>query len=80
MVVGAPLVEAEQYGTVRVEKLAEVIVGGRRLGLPEERLIPPEAASHVANPDDRPRALHPGSPCSLAPAYACFAMNSRTRG
>jgi hypothetical protein len=36
MVVGAPLVETEQDGSVRVEELAKVGVVGRRLRLPEE--------------------------------------------
>ena len=57
---GSPPVKAEQDGAIRVEDLAEVVMGGPRLRLAEERLIPFEAASHIANPDDRPRAFHVG--------------------
>ena len=55
---GTPLVKAEQDRPIRVEDLPEVIMGGGRLWLTKERLIPFEAASHIAYPDDRPRALH----------------------
>ena len=57
---GTPLVKAEQDRAIRVEDLPEVVVGGRRLRLAKERLVPFAAASHIAYPDDRPRALHLG--------------------
>src|SRR4029434_9358229 len=60
MVVGTPLVKAEQDRAVRVEDLPEVIMGGPRLRLAKERLVPFEAASHIAYRNDRPRALHLG--------------------
>jgi hypothetical protein len=58
MLVGAPLVEAEQDSSIGVEDLPKVGMGWRRLGLAEQRLVPMEAARHIAYPDDRPRALH----------------------
>src|SRR5256886_16772247 len=44
MLVGAPLVETEQYRSIRVEDLPEIVVA--------------EAAGHVSHANDRPRALH----------------------
>jgi len=58
MLVGAPLVEAKQDSSIRVEDLPEVSMGRRRLGPVEQRLVPVEAARHIAYPDNRPRALH----------------------
>ena len=58
MLVGAPLVEAKQDSSIRVEDLPKVGMGWRRLGLAEQRLVPVEAARHIAYPDNRPRALH----------------------
>ena len=54
----APLVEAEQDGSIRIHDLTKVVMPRRRLRLAEERLIPFEAASNVANADDRPGAFH----------------------
>ena len=54
----APLVEAEQDGSIRVQNLTKVVMAGRRLGLAEERLVPFEATGNVADADDRPRAFH----------------------
>jgi hypothetical protein len=54
----APLVEAEQHGSIRIQDLAKVVMVRRRLGLAEERLVPFEAARNVAYPDDRPCAFH----------------------
>ena len=39
MLVRAPLVEAEQDGSVRVEDLTEVVMAKRRPGLTEDRLM-----------------------------------------
>jgi hypothetical protein len=33
-------------------------MGGRSLGLAKQRLVPLEAAGHIANANDRPRAFH----------------------
>ena len=57
---GTPFVKAEQDRAIRIEDLPEVVVCGSRLRLAEERLVPFEAASHIAYPYDRPRALHWG--------------------
>src|SRR5262245_16279723 len=58
MLVGAPLVQAEQDRSIRVEDLTKVLVSGGRLRLAEQRLVPPEAARHILHPDDRPGASH----------------------
>ena len=58
VVVCAPLVEAEQHGSVRVEELTKVWMRGARRTLAEQRLVPPEAPGHVPHADDRPRAVH----------------------
>src|SRR5262245_39822204 len=65
MLVGTPLVEAEQDRSIRVEALPEVVMGGSRLRQAKQRLVPFEAAGHIAYPNDRPRALH-GSPPAAA--------------
>ena len=54
----APLVEAEQHGSIRVQDLTEVIMARRRLGLAKERLVPIKAAQHVTCADDRPCTYH----------------------
>ena len=54
----APLVEAEQHGSIRIQDLTKVVMARRRFRLAEERLVPFEARGHVSHPDDRPRALH----------------------
>src|SRR5262249_36608578 len=41
--------------------LTEVVMGRWRLGLAEERLVPPEAGGDVPHADDRPCALHDAS-------------------
>src|SRR5262245_19445634 len=51
MLMGSPLVEAQQDGSIRVDDLAKIIVRGARFRLTEQRLIPLEAASHVSDPD-----------------------------
>ena len=58
MLVRAPLVKAEQDGSIRIQDLTKVVMGRRRLGLAEERLVPFEAAGNVADADDRPCAFH----------------------
>ncbi len=45
-----PLVEAKQDSSIRIQDLTKVIMARTRLGLAEERLIPLEAAAHVATP------------------------------
>ena len=61
MPVHAPLVETQQDRAIGIANLAEVGVGWWRLRLAEEQLVPPDAARHVADADDRPRALHDAS-------------------
>src|SRR5262249_62346105 len=58
MLVGTPLVETEQYRSIRVEDLPEVVVFRSRLRQAKQRLVPPEALGHVSYANDRPRALH----------------------
>ena len=54
----APLVEAEQDGSIRIQDLTKVVMTRRRLGLAKERLVPFEAARNVAYADDRPCSFH----------------------
>src|SRR5262245_2540832 len=54
----APLVEAEQHGSIRIHDLTEVVMLRSRLGLAEEDLVPIEAAGNVPYADDRPCAFH----------------------
>jgi len=56
--VRAPLVEAEQDGSIRIQDLTKVVMARRRPGLAEERLVPFKATGNVADADDRPRAFH----------------------
>jgi len=56
--VRAPLVEAEQDGSIRIQDLTKVVMARRHLGLAEQRLIPFEAAWNVADADDCPCAFH----------------------
>src|SRR5262245_1371705 len=58
MVFDAPLVKAEQHGSIRVEKLTEVGMFWRSCCLAEQRLVPAEAPRHILHSDDRPRAFH----------------------
>src|SRR5262245_4464776 len=58
MLVRTPLVEAEQDGSIRIHDLTKVVVGRRRLGLAEERLVPFEAGRNVPYADDRPCTFH----------------------
>jgi len=52
--VRAPLVKAEQHGSIRIQDLTKVVMARRRLGLAKERLVPFEAARNVSYADDRP--------------------------
>ena len=54
----APLVKAEQHGSIRIQDLTKVVMARRRLGLAKERLVPFEAARNVSYADDRPCAFH----------------------
>ena len=58
MLVRAPLVEAEQDSSIRIEDLTKVRMGWLCLGLAEERLVPFETGRHIAYSDDRPSAFH----------------------
>ena len=58
MLVRAPLVEAEQDSSIRIEDLTKVGMARLCLGLAEERLVPFEATRHIAYADDRPGAFH----------------------
>ena len=58
MLVGAPLVQAEQDSSIRIENLPEVVVGRKCSGLTEQRLVPFEADRHVSYAYDRPYAFH----------------------
>ena len=77
MVVRAPLVEAEQDSSIRIQDLTKVVMARRRLGLAKERLVPFEAARNVAYADDRPCAFHRISAVGLTrttwvPGYVHF--------
>src|ERR1700681_1539837 len=65
MLVRAPLVEAEQDSSIRIDNLTKVVMAWSCLGLGEERLVPFEATRHIAYADDRPRAFHDISPVGL---------------
>jgi hypothetical protein len=58
MLVRAPLVKAEQDGSIRIQDLCEVVVARRRLGLAEEGLVPFAAGRDIADANDRPCAFH----------------------
>src|SRR5580704_6263196 len=65
MLVGAPLVDAEQDSSICIEDLPKVIMGRKGSRLTEQRLVPFEAARHVAYSYDRPSALHRVPLCGL---------------
>ena len=50
VIVGAPLMEAEQDSCIRIEDLPKVVMGRRASRLTEQRLVPSEAGRHVAYP------------------------------
>jgi hypothetical protein len=58
MLVSAPLMEAEQDGSIRIQDLTEVVMARKRLDLAEKRLVPFEATRDVPYADDRPCAFH----------------------
>ena len=58
MFVRAPLVEAEQHRSIRIQYLTKVVMARRRLGLAEKRLVPFETTWHVSYADDRPGTFH----------------------
>src|SRR5258708_7586630 len=58
MLVRAPLVEAEQDRSVRIQDLSKVVMAWRRLWLAKDRLVPFEADRDVADANDRPGAFH----------------------
>src|SRR5712664_910025 len=70
MLVRAPLVEAEQDSSIRVEDLTKVGMARLCLRLAEERLVPFEATRHIAYADDRPGAFHDISPVGLTPTLS----------
>jgi hypothetical protein len=67
MLVRAPPVEAEQNRSIGIEDLPKVIMGRKGSRLTEQRLVPLQAARHVAYPKNRPRALH----CFLCEGFLC---------
>src|SRR4029077_4612714 len=58
MLMRAPLVETKQDSSIGIEDLPKVIMRRKDSRLTEQRLVPLEAARHVAYTYDRPRALH----------------------
>jgi hypothetical protein len=64
MLVGTPRVKAEQDRSIRIEDLPEVIMGGSRLRQAKQRLVPFEAAKHIANPNNRPDTPHTSPPAA----------------
>jgi Transposase domain (DUF772) len=56
--VSAPLMEAEQDGSIRIQDLTKVVMARKSLGLAKERLVPFEATRDVPYANDRPSAFH----------------------
>ena len=54
----APLVQAQQNGSIGIDDLTKIVMARRRLWLAKERLVPFEAGRNVAYTDDRPGAFH----------------------
>jgi hypothetical protein len=50
--------KTEQNRAIRVEDLAEVVVGRSRFRQAKQRLVPREAASDIGHSDDSPCAFH----------------------
>lgn len=65
MFVRAPFVKTEQHGSIRIQDLTKVVMGWRRLGLAEERLIPFQTATYVSYADNGPNAFHSISAAGL---------------
>jgi hypothetical protein len=76
MLVRAPLVEAEQDGSIRIQDLTKVVMARKRLGLAKQRLVPFEAVWNVAYADDRPCAFHHISAVGLTRIRRKFSSNS----
>src|SRR5262245_29229977 len=58
MLVRAPLVEAKQDCSIRIEDLTPVVMARSGLRLSEERLVPLKTFWNVTYADDRPYAFH----------------------
>src|SRR5438128_2361760 len=78
MLVRAPLVEAEQDSSIRIEDLTKVGMARPCLGLGEERLVPFEATRHIAYADDRPNAFHDISPANQDRGFAILERAPRS--
>src|SRR5213076_3338548 len=74
MLVRAPLVEAEQHGSIRIQDLAKVVMARMRLGLAKERQVPFEAGRDVVYANDRPCTFHRISAVSVLLPRACVEM------
>jgi hypothetical protein len=70
MLVSAPLMEAEQDGSIRIHDLIKEVMARKRFGLAKERLVPFEAAGDVPNANDRPGAFHRMFPLSTQEEFA----------
>src|SRR5437762_11794445 len=80
MPVRAPLVKAEQDGSIRIQDLTKVVMARSRLELAEERLVPFEAAGNIAYADDRPCAFHRISAVGLASLSPACVSARRVHG
>jgi hypothetical protein len=76
MLVRAPLVEAEQHSSIRIQDLTKVVMARKRLGLAKQRLVPFEAAWNVGYADDRPCAFHHISAVGLTRIRRKLSSNS----
>jgi hypothetical protein len=65
MLVRAPLVEAEQDGSIRIQDLTKVVMARKLFVLAEERLVPFETPGNVADAYNRPGAFHRSSAVGL---------------
>jgi hypothetical protein len=64
MLVGTPLVKAEQDCSIRIEDLTKVVMGGFCLRQAKQRLVPLAAARHIVDANDRPHAPHGALPAA----------------
>jgi hypothetical protein len=76
MLVSAPLVEAKQDGSIRIQDLTKVVMARKRLGLAKERLVPFEAARDVPYANDRPCAFH--RICAVGPKACSIRRSPRS--
>jgi hypothetical protein len=65
MVMGAPLVEAQQDSSVRVADLPPIVMSRSGFRSAKERLVPLETAWDVFDANDCPCALHVDSPVAV---------------